>query len=107
MPTTVEPRRIGRLRPRDGSSLRTQSAPRRPPIRAARNGSHVVTGLAGGRWIDVFIYVRRSGEDKEEAGRCGVTPACGGGRGGNGSRFESDPFQGAAQTSSQITLCGG
>lgn len=83
---------------------RTQSAPRRPPIRAARNGSHVVTGLAGGRWIGVFIYVRRSGEDKEEAGRCGVTPACGG---ANGSRFESDPFQGAAQTSSQITLCGG
>lgn len=30
----------------------------------------------------MFIYVRRSGEDKEEAGRCGVTPACGGGGGG-------------------------
>lgn len=29
----------------------------------------------------MFIYVRRSGEDKEEAGRCGVTPACGGAMG--------------------------
>lgn len=58
--------------------IRTQSASRRPPIRAARNGSHVVTRLAGGRWIGVFIYVRCSGGDKEEAGRCGVTTTCGG-----------------------------
>lgn len=48
------------------------------PILAARNGSHVVTRLAGGRWIGVFIYVRCSGEDKAEAGRCGVTTTRGG-----------------------------
>lgn len=51
-------------------------------IRTARNGSHVVTRLAGGRWIGVFIYVRCSGEDKAEAGRCGVTTTCGGPIGG-------------------------
>ena len=58
--------------------IRTQSAPRRPSVPAARNGSHVVTRLAGGRWIGVYIYVCCSGEDKAEAGRCGVTTRRGG-----------------------------
>lgn len=73
------PNRTGRLRPpsrRFPFGLgRRRDATRRPPIRAARNGSRVVTRLAGGRWIGVFIYVRRFGGDKEEAGCCGVTTA--------------------------------
>lgn len=41
------------------------------------------------------------GDKEEEAGRCGVTPAC---RRPIDAHFFSDLVKGAAQTSSQITL---
>lgn len=55
--------------------------------------------------MDRRVYIRPLLRRRQGGG--GPLPSDDDVRGANGSRFDSDLFQGAAQTSSQITLCGG